>query len=227
SNQRSSRGSRNRQSMGKGSLCWCGITESPPLGVTPGAQNNSPGGWGNRGKTGGGTEDQVRAEEVGLDRGAVIDSGALEDLDPGTVTDSETLEDLGRGAVADCETLEQKSTMVDSDEPGAMVEQGEQAAMAGQVGQAEQEAMAGQTEQAEQGAMAGQAEQGVMAGQAKQAEQGAMAGQAEQGVMAGQAKQAEQGAMAGQAEQTGAKIPTVEQMTSIAEQRVHDRPSWP
>ncbi|KAL0152689.1 hypothetical protein M9458_052412, partial [Cirrhinus mrigala] len=171
--------------------------------ATPGGQNNNnrPGGWGNRGKTGGGTEGQVRAEEVDLDRGAGTDSEALEDLDRGAVADSGTLEDLdcgavadsgtleglgrgavgdsgtledlGRGAMADSVTLEQKSTMFDSEEPGAMVEQGKQAAMAGQVEQAEREAIAGQTEQAEQGAMAGQTEQ------------------------------------------TGAKIPTVELMTSI------------
>ncbi|KAL0154334.1 hypothetical protein M9458_050357 [Cirrhinus mrigala] len=165
SNPRSSRGSGNRESMGEGSLCWRGVTESPPLGVTPGTQNNnnSPGGWGNRGKTGGGTGDQVRAEEVGLDRGAGTDSEALEDLGHGTVADRETLEDLGHGTVADRETLEdlghgtvvdsgtleglghgavadsgnledlgrgemadgvtleQKSTMFDSEEPGAMV----------------------------------------------------------------------------------------------------------
>ncbi|KAL0153806.1 hypothetical protein M9458_050922, partial [Cirrhinus mrigala] len=149
SNQRSSRGSGNRQSMGEGSLCWRGITESPPLGATPGAQNNnnSPGGWGNRGKTGGGTEGQVR--------GAETDSGTLEDLGHGAMANSGTLEDLGHGA------LEQKPTMFDSEEPGTMAEQ------------------------------------------------------------------AEQGAMAGQTEQTGAKIPTVKQMTSIAEQRVHDWPPWP
>ncbi|KAL0204360.1 hypothetical protein M9458_002378, partial [Cirrhinus mrigala] len=94
--------------------------------VTPGAQNNnnynnnSPGGWVNRGKTGGGTEGQVRAEEVGLDRGAVTNSEALEDLDRGSVADSRILEDLGHGA------LEQKSTMFDSEEPGTMAGQAEQ-----------------------------------------------------------------------------------------------------
>ncbi|KAL0151303.1 hypothetical protein M9458_053494 [Cirrhinus mrigala] len=234
------------------------------------AEGATTGGWGNRGKTGGGMEGQVRAEEVGLDRGAGTDSEALKDLGPGTVVDSETLEgldrgvvadsgtledlgrgavadsgtledqgrgavadsgtledlgrgtvvdsetleglgrgavadsgtleDLGRGIVVDSETLEQKSTMSDSEEPGTMVEQ------------------------VEQEAMAGQAEQAAMAGQAGQAEQEAMVGQAEQEAMAGKAEQA---AMVGQAEQTGAKIPTVEQMTSIAEQRVLDWPPWP
>ncbi|KAL0153192.1 hypothetical protein M9458_051519 [Cirrhinus mrigala] len=191
--------------MGKGSLCWRGITESPPLGVTPGTQATTvQEGRGTEAKRGG-MEGQVRAEEVGLDHGAVTDSEALEDLDHGAVADSGTLEDLGCGAVADSGTLEdlgrgavadsgtledlgrgaleQKSTIFDSEEPGTM---------------------AGQAEQAEQEAMAGQAEQGAMAGQTGQAEQGAMAGQTEQ---------------AEQTEQTGAKIPTVEQMTSIAEQR--------
>ncbi|KAL0154108.1 hypothetical protein M9458_050567, partial [Cirrhinus mrigala] len=116
SNQRSSRGSINSQSMGEGSLCWHGITESPPPGATPGAQNNnSPGGWGNRGKTGGGMEGQVCAEEVGLDRGAGTDSGTLEDLGRGAVADSGTLEDQGRGAVADSGTLEDQGRGVVAD----------------------------------------------------------------------------------------------------------------
>ncbi|KAL0152547.1 hypothetical protein M9458_052270 [Cirrhinus mrigala] len=139
------------------------LQNPPPIGATPGAQNNnnSPGGWGNRGKTGGGTGGQVCAEEVGLDRGAGTDSEALEDLDRGSVADSGTLEDLDCGAMADTVPLEQNSTMFDSEEPGAMVEQGEPAAM---VGQAEQEAMAGQAEQEEQGAIAGQTEQAEQTG---------------------------------------------------------------
>ncbi|KAL0154137.1 hypothetical protein M9458_050596 [Cirrhinus mrigala] len=67
--------------MGKGSLCWHGVTESPPLGATPGTRETTVQ---ESGGTEGGTEDQVHAEEVDLDRGSL--------------TDSEALEDLGRGA---------------------------------------------------------------------------------------------------------------------------------
>ncbi|KAL0154092.1 hypothetical protein M9458_050551 [Cirrhinus mrigala] len=92
------------------------LQNPPPPGATPGAQNNnSPGGWGNRGKTGGGMEGQVCAEEVGLDRGAGTDSGTLEDLGRGAVADSGTLEDQGRGAVADSGTLEDQGRGVVAD----------------------------------------------------------------------------------------------------------------
>ncbi|KAL0147017.1 hypothetical protein M9458_057541 [Cirrhinus mrigala] len=123
------------------------------------SNNNSPGGWGNRGKTGGGTEGQVHVEEEGLDHGAGTDSEVLEDLDHGAEADSEALEDLGHGAVADGEALEDldRGSVADSGTleglgRGAMadreiLEQGEPVAMAGQ---AEQAAMAGQAEQAEQ-----------------------------------------------------------------------------
>ncbi len=34
------------QYSGEGSLCWFGITERPPLGVTPGARHGRPRGRG-------------------------------------------------------------------------------------------------------------------------------------------------------------------------------------
>ncbi|KAL0152586.1 hypothetical protein M9458_052309 [Cirrhinus mrigala] len=170
------------------------------------SSNNSPGGWGNRGKTGGGTEDQVRAEEMGLDRGAETDSEALEDLGRGAVADSGTLEDLGRGAVADSGTLEDLGR-------GAMAD-------------------SGTLEDLGCGAMADSETledlgRGTVVDSGTLEQKSTMLDSEEPGAMAGQAEQAEQGAMEGQAEQTGAKIPTVEQMTSIAEQRVHDWPPWP
>ncbi|KAL0150305.1 hypothetical protein M9458_054413 [Cirrhinus mrigala] len=144
-----------------------------PPGATPGAQTTTVQEGGGTEAKRGGTEGQVHVEEVGLDRGAGTDSKALEDLGHGAVAGSGTSEDLGRGTMVDRETLEglghgavadngtledlghgtvagsgtleQKSTMLDSEEPGAMAGQGEQAAMARQAEQAEQGAIGGQT----------------------------------------------------------------------------------
>ncbi|KAL0150424.1 hypothetical protein M9458_054241 [Cirrhinus mrigala] len=142
----------------------------------------------------GGTVGQVRAEEVGLDRGAVTDSEALEGLGHGTVADSGTLEDLGCGAVADTGTLKDLGR-------GAV-------------------ANSGTLEDLGHGAVVDNITQENL-GRGTLEQKSTMVDSEEPGAMAGQTEQAKQGAMAGHAEQTGAKIPTVEQMTSISEQRVH------
>ncbi|KAL0152276.1 hypothetical protein M9458_051999 [Cirrhinus mrigala] len=188
--------------------------QNPPPRSDSWRSNNSPGGWGNRGKTGGGTEGQVHVEEVGLDCGAGTDSEALEDLGHGAVADCEALEDLDRGSVADSGTLEVlgRGAIADSGSledlgRGAMADSGTLEGL-GRRAVADRETLEGLG----RGAMA---DREIL----EQGEPVAMAGQAEQAAMVGQA---EQEAIAGQAEQTGAEISTVGLVTSIAEWCVHE-----
>ncbi|KAL0151360.1 hypothetical protein M9458_053354 [Cirrhinus mrigala] len=98
-------------------------------------------GHGAEGKTKdhGAMEDLDHGAIADLDRRDIVDleHGAKAGLDHGAVADCGTMEDLGCGAVADCGTMVDlgHGTMSDPEEPGSMVEQAEQGAVAGQAEQ--------------------------------------------------------------------------------------------